>query len=153
MTKAVVTTNHGNFTILMEVEKAPITAGNFITLAKKGFYDGIVFHRIIKGFMIQGGDPKGNGTGGPGYSIKDEFHKDLKNNKYTISMANSGPDSGGSQFFINVNNNNFLDGKHAVFGNVIEGAEIVQKISEVQTGAQDRPVTPVTMQTVVIVEE
>lgn len=151
--KAVFKTNQGSFTIQLEMEKAPITAGNFVKLAESGFYNGLVFHRIIKNFMIQGGCPKGNGTGGPGYKIQDEFHPDLKNTTYTISMANAGPNTGGSQFFINVKNNNYLDGKHAVFGTVTEGTDLVMKISEVKTGFQDKPVDPVIMETVTIVEE
>jgi peptidylprolyl isomerase len=117
----------------------PITAGNFKKLVEKGFYDGVIFHRIIDGFMIQGGDPTGTGRGGPGYSIKDEFSPSSKNNRGTISMANAGPDTGGSQFFINLVDNNFLDGKHPAFGKVIEGMDVVDRIGKVKTGAMDRP--------------
>src|SRR3989344_6498005 len=103
--------------IIIELEPdMPITAGNFKSLVEKKFYDGVIFHRVIDGFMIQGGDPTGTGTGGPGYNIKDEFGKANRNNRGTISMANSGPNTGGSQFFINLVNNNFLDNKHPVFG-------------------------------------
>jgi peptidylprolyl isomerase len=100
----------------------PITSGNFIKLVKSGFYDGVIFHRVIDGFMIQGGDPKGNGMGGPGYTIKDEFTHagGNRNDRGTISMANAGPNTGGSQFFINLVNNNFLDTKHPAFGKVIK---------------------------------
>ena len=110
-----------------------------------GFYDGIIFHRVIDGFMIQGGDPQGTGIGGPGYTIKDEFtDNDLdKNNRGTISMANSGPDTGGSQFFINIVDNNFLDGKHSVFGKVIRGMDVVDEISKVEKDANDKPLEEV----------
>jgi peptidylprolyl isomerase len=123
----------------------PITTGNFKKLVGDGFYDGVIFHRIISGFMIQGGDPQGTGMGGPGYKIEDEFTHagGNKNNRGTISMANSGPNTGGSQFFINLVGNNFLDSKHPAFGEVIEGMDIVDKIAAVETGAGDRPVTEV----------
>jgi len=123
----------------------PITAGNFEKLVSEGFYDGVVFHRVIDNFMIQGGDPTGTGRGGPGYEIQDEFTKTEldKNNRGTISMANSGPNSGGSQFFINLVNNNYLDGKHPVFGKVVEGMDVVDKIAKVEKGAQDRPLEEV----------
>lgn len=153
MTKAKFTTSEGNFSINLDTEKAPITTGNFITLAKDKFYDGLIFHRVIKNFMIQGGCPKGNGTGGPGYKIKDEFHPDLRNTKYTISMANAGPNTGGSQFFINVRDNTYLDNKHAVFGTISEGEDIVMKISETQTSFGDKPVVDVKIETIEIVEE
>ena len=120
----------------------PITTGNFIKLVQSGFYNGIIFHRVIDGFMIQGGDPQGTGMGGPGYTIKDEFTHagGNKNNKGTISMANAGPNTGGSQFFINLVDNNFLDTKHPAFGEVIEEMDIVDKIGKTQTGMNDRPV-------------
>jgi len=153
MAKAIFTTTEGNFTISLDLEKAPITAGNFVKLAKDKFYDGLVFHRVIKNFMIQGGCPKGNGTGGPGYKIQDEFHPELRNTKFTISMANAGPNTGGSQFFINVRDNNYLDNKHAVFGSVSEGEDIVMKISEAQTSFGDRPVVDVKIQTIQIMDE
>ncbi|PIN88749.1 peptidylprolyl isomerase [Candidatus Pacearchaeota archaeon CG10_big_fil_rev_8_21_14_0_10_35_13] len=126
-------------------DEMPITAGNFKKLVEEGFYDGIIFHRVIDGFMIQGGDPRGTGGGGPGYSIKDEFtntDKD-KNDRGTISMANAGPNTGGSQFFINLVNNNFLDGRHPVFGKVVEGREVVDAIAKVQTDSNDRPIEEV----------
>ncbi|MBW2964620.1 peptidylprolyl isomerase, partial [Candidatus Woesearchaeota archaeon] len=115
MTKVRLETNMGNITIEMASDM-PITTGNFVKLVKQGYYDGIIFHRVIDGFMIQGGDPKGTGTGGPGYTIKDEFTDHNRNNRGTISMANAGPNTGGSQFFINLVNKNFLDSKHPVFG-------------------------------------
>lgn len=137
-------TNMGNITIALD-PAMPITAGNFETLVKKGYYDGVIFHRIIDGFMLQGGDPTGTGRGGPGYTIKDEFTNANQNNRGTISMANAGPNTGGSQFFINLVNNNFLDTKHPVFGRVIEGMDVVDKIAKVKTDANDRPVQNVTI--------
>ena len=119
----------------------PITTGNFEKLVKQGFYNGVIFHRVIDGFMIQGGDPTGTGMGGPGYTIKDEFtHKGgNKNNRGTISMANAGPNTGGSQFFINLADNNYLDDKHPAFGKVIEGMDVVDAIAKVKTDANNRP--------------
>jgi len=129
----------GNFTI--ELDPAmPVTAGNFEALVKKGYYDGVIFHRVIAGFMIQGGDPTGTGRGGPGYAIKDEFAPRNRNDRGTISMANAGPDTGGSQFFINLVDNNFLDSKHPVFGKVVEGMDVVDKIAATKTGPGDKPV-------------
>jgi len=123
----------------------PVTAGNFESLVKKGFYDGVIFHRIIDRFMIQGGDPTGTGTGGPGYVIKDEFTAANRNNRGTIAMANAGPNTGGSQFFINLVDNNYLDRNHPVFGEVTGGMDVVDKIGKVKTGRGDRPLTPVTI--------
>ena len=137
-------TNMGNITIALAPDM-PVTARNFESLVKKGYYDGVIFHRVINGFMIQGGDPTGTGSGGPGYVIKDEFTKSNRNDRGTISMANAGPNTGGSQFFINLVNNNFLDAKHPVFGKVVEGMEVVDKIAKVKTDANDRPVTNVTI--------
>jgi peptidylprolyl isomerase len=124
-------------------EDMPITAGNFKSLVEKGFYSGVIFHRVIDGFMIQGGDPTGTGAGGPGYNIKDEFTDHNKNARGTISMANAGPNTGGSQFFINLVDNNFLDSAHPAFGKVIEGMDVVDAIGKVQTDAYDRPVQEV----------
>jgi peptidylprolyl isomerase len=121
----------------------PVTAGNFETLVQKGYYNGVIFHRVIAGFMIQGGDPTGTGCGGPGYTIKDEFPPGNRNDRGTISMANAGPNTGGSQFFINLVNNNFLDGKHPAFGKVIEGMDVLDKIGKTKTGPGDRPVKEV----------
>ena len=139
-------TSMGSFKVELYDDKAPATAGNFETLVKRGFYDGLVFHRVMDGFMIQGGDPRGDGTGGPGYKIKDEFGPGLKHNSEGIvSMANSGPDTGGSQFFITLVPTPWLDGKHAIFGKVVEGMDVVRAIGKVQTDSSDRPLQPVTM--------
>ena len=143
-TKVKLETNYGDIVIEL-YSKMPITSGNFIKLVEKGFYDGVIFHRVIDEFMIQGGDPTGTGMGGPGYEIKDEFTRsDLDNNdRGTISMANAGPNTGGSQFFINLVDNNFLDGKHPVFGKVIQGMNVVDKIAKVETNSQDKPLKDV----------
>src|SRR3989338_2812574 len=135
-------TNYGDIVIEL-AEDMPITSGNFETLVEKGFYDGVIFHRVIDGFMMQGGDPTGTGTGGPGYEIKDEFSENNRNDRGTISMANAGPNTGGSQFFINLVDNNFLDTKHPVFGKVVEGMDVVDKIAKVQTDANDKPLQEV----------
>ena len=149
---AVFETSMGTFKVELFEDKAPRTAQNFISLVNKGFYNGLIFHRVIDGFMIQGGDPKGNGTGGPGYVIPDEFHKDLKHTGAGIlSMANAGPNSGGSQFFITLDAAPWLDGKHAIFGKVVEGLDVVKAIGKVKTGAQDRPQTDVVMKKITIV--
>ena len=124
-------------------ENMPITAGNFKKLVYEGYYDGVIFHRVIDGFMIQGGDPTGTGRGGPGYAIDDEFTDNNKNDRGTISMANAGPNTGGSQFFINTVNNNFLDTKHPVFGKVVEGMDVVDAISKVEVDASDMPLEEV----------
>jgi peptidylprolyl isomerase len=143
-TKVKLETNQGDIVIHLYSDM-PITSGNFKKLVEQGFYDGVIFHRIIDGFMIQGGDPTGTGMGGPGYNIEDEFTHagGNKNNKYTISMANAGPNTGGSQFFINLVDNNFLDTKHPAFGKVIEGMDVVDKIAKVETNAKDKPVEDV----------
>lgn len=125
---------------------APNTVNNFISLVKKGYYDGVIFHRVIQGFMIQGGDPQGSGMGGPGYSIKGEFSangfkNDLKHDRGVISMARTQvPDSAGSQFFIMHKNSPHLDGQYASFGKVVSGLEVVDEIATCKTGAQDRPI-------------
>lgn len=137
-------TNKGNFKIELFEDKTPITTKNFIKLANDGFYNGCIFHRVIPNFMIQGGCPEGTGRGGPGYTIKDEFHPDLKHHvKGTLSMANAGPNTGGSQFFITVVPTPWLDGHHTVFGKVIEGMAIVDAISKVETGRNDKPIQDV----------
>ena len=137
--KVLLKTTMGDITIKL-YDNMPITTGNFEKLVKEEFYDGTIFHRVIKDFMIQGGDPKGTGMGGPGYNIKDEFTDNNKNNKGTISMANAGPNTGGSQFFINLVNNNFLDTKHPVFGEVIQGMDVVEKIGNIEKDSNDRPI-------------
>ncbi len=137
---------------------APITVANFVSLIQKGFYNGLIFHRVIPGFMIQGGDPEGKGTGGPGYRIKGEFlgnsvYNDLKHTRGVISMARSGhPDSAGSQFFIMHKDSSHLDGQYAAFGKVLTGLEEVDRIAAVSTGSQDKPkenqvMTSVTVET------
>lgn len=137
-------TNKGDIVIQLYSDM-PITSGNFEKLVREGFYDGIIFHRIIDGFMIQGGDPTGTGMGGPGYKIKDEFtHKGgNKNIRGTISMANAGPNTGGSQFFINLVDNNFLDSKHPAFGEVIDGMDVVDVIAKAPKDRSDRPLSEI----------
>ena len=133
-------TTEGTFKAELFEDKAPITTKNFIDLAEKGFYNGTIFHRVIDGFMIQGGDPTGTGRGGPGYTIKDEFHPELKHTTPgLLSMANAGPNTGGSQFFVTLAATSWLDNKHAIFGKVTEGFDIVQKIGSTRTGPGDRP--------------
>jgi cyclophilin family peptidyl-prolyl cis-trans isomerase len=133
-------------------KEAPATVSNFVTLVKNGFYNGLRFHRVIPGFMVQTGCPQGVGTGGPGYSFDDEFHASLKHSKPGIlSMANSGPNTNGSQFFITVAPTPHLDNKHSVFGEVVKGMDVVTRISGVPTGARDAPATPVTIQRIEIV--
>jgi len=140
--KVLLKTNMGEITIEL-YDDMPITAGNFRKLVEKGFYDGTIFHRVIDGFMIQGGDPTGTGRGGPGYVIKDELSPNNRNDRGTVSMANAGPNTGGSQFFINLVDNNYLDRAHPVFGKVVAGMEVVDAIGRVKTGAMDRPVKEV----------
>lgn len=127
---ATIVTEKGTIKFELYETEAPITTKNFIELAQKGFYDGLTFHRVIRGFMIQGGDPKGDGRGGPGYMIQDEFSPKLKHTKGAVSMANAGPNTGGSQFFITEAPQPHLDGKHSVFGQVIEGQDVVEKIEQ-----------------------
>ncbi len=144
-TKVTLETNHGDIVIEL-YDDMPITTGNFKSLVEKGTYNGVIFHRIIDGFMIQGGDPTGTGMGDPNIpNIKDEFtHTGGNRNKRgTISMANAGPNTGSSQFFINLQDNSFLDTKHPAFGKVIQGMDIVDKIAKVQTNAQDKPLEDV----------
>ncbi len=137
-------TTLGDIRIELFADRAPKTVANFVTLTKKGFYNGVTFHRVIPGFMIQGGDPKGDGTGGPGYEIPDEFHPTLRHDgPGVLSMANAGPNTGGSQFFITLAATSWLDGKHAVFGRVRGGQDVVEKIAGVARDGRDRPRTPV----------
>ena len=140
--KILLNTSMGNIVIQL-YDDMPVTTGNFEKLVEKGFYNGLIFHRVIDGFMIQGGDPEGTGMGGPGYTIEDEFTDHNRNDRGTISMANAGPNTGGSQFFINLVDNNFLDEKHPAFGKVIEGMNVVDAIGKVMTDANDRPLTEV----------
>ncbi len=158
VTNVTIKTSMGDVGLALFAEKAPITSANFIKLAGEHFYDGIKFHRVIDGFMIQAGDPNTKddskmelwGTGGPGYAIADEFGVGLSNVRGTIAMANSGPNTGGSQFFINVADNTFLDGLHPVFGKVTSGMDVVDAISKVQRDAQDRPLTPITITEIIV---
>lgn len=157
---ATFTTTRGEFTIEFFGAEAPNTVANFIKLVKAGFYDGIKFHRVIEGFMIQGGDPLTKddamkprwGTGGPGYTFADEITPDNHNLTGTISMANAGPNTNGSQFFINCNDNTFLDPKHTVFGRVSKGMEVVKDIELVPVDGRDCPVEPVVIEKITIAE-
>ena len=148
--------NGGVMTVELYPETAPNTGANFISLVEKGFYNGTIFHRVIPGFMIQGGDPEGTGMGGPGYRIKGEFtanrfQNDLKHTKGVISMARSGhPDSAGSQFFIMVDDAPHLDGQYASFGKVIEGIEVADQIVSVATNYSDRPLEEQRMRSVTV---
>ena len=159
-------TNEGSFTVRLFEDEAPLTVGNFIGLADgtkewtdprtnkkvtQPYYDGIVFHRVIEGFMIQGGDPLGQGIGGPGYKFADEFHPGCRHNKAGIlSMANSGPNTNGGQFFITLGATPHLDNRHSVFGEVVSGMDIVRRIGSTPTGRQDRPVKDIVIQSVTI---
>ena len=143
---AVIETNMGTMEFELFDEKAPITSKNFADLALDDFFDGIIFHRIIREFMIQGGDPTGTGRGGPGYTIDDEFHPDLKHDsKGILSMANAGPNTGGSQFFITLAPTPHLDNRHAVFGKLISGEDVLDEIGAVPTGPNDKPINEVKM--------
>jgi len=154
-TYAKIETNYGDMVVKLETDKAPITTQNFMKLADSGFYNGLIFHRVIPDFMIQGGCPKGTGTGGPGYNIKDEFHPQLRHSKGALSMANAGPNTGGSQFFIvtKEGGTHWLDNHHSVFGFIVQGQEVADKIQAVPKGANDRPITPVQMKKVTIFQQ
>jgi peptidyl-prolyl cis-trans isomerase A (cyclophilin A) len=149
-------TTEGNFKVKLHADKVPNTVENFVSLAEgtktgKPFYDGTIFHRVIPDFMVQGGDPEGTGRGGPGYKFADEFHPSLKHTKPGIlSMANAGPNTNGSQFFITVAPTTWLDNKHSVFGEVVEGYPVVEKISKMARGAQDRPLKEIRINSVKI---
>lgn len=160
-TIATLETSQGTIVIELDTANTPNTAANFAKLAKAGFYDGTRFHRVISGFMIQGGDPLSKddemmarwGTGGPGYQFADELKPTNRNVRGSISMANAGPNTNGSQFFINLVDNDFLDTKHTVFGRVTSGMEVVDAIAGTVTGPQDRPMTPITITKVTIEEK
>ena len=155
-TYAAFDTTEGKFKAKLFADKAPNTVNNFVSLADgsktgKHFYDGTTFHRVIPDFMIQGGCPEGTGRGGPGYKFADEFHPSLKHHKHGfLSMANAGPNTNGSQFFVTVAATPWLDDKHSIFGEVVEGYDVVEKISKVPRGAQDRPVKEVKIISVTI---
>lgn len=137
---AIFDTNKGTFKVRLYGSKAPITVKNFEYLVQQGFYNNLTFHRVIDGFMIQGGDPNGNGTGGPGYEIPDEVTKDLHFNKMgVLAMANRGPNTGGSQFFITLAPTDWLENKHTIFGEVVQGMDVVQAIGRVKTNRQNQP--------------
>ena len=163
---ATLQTNQGRVVIRLFPDHAPKTVRNFVELAEGGkewtdprtgrattskLYDGTIFHRVIPDFMIQGGDPLGNGTGGPGYKFGDEIHPDLRFDRpYLLAMANAGPGTNGSQFFITVAATPWLNGKHTIFGEVIEGADVVDAISRLKTGSQDRPAEDVIVESVTV---
>ena len=162
-------TSQGNFTIRLFDEEAPNTVANFIGLAEgtkewtdpktnekvmRPYYDGGIFHRVIDGFMIQGGDPLGQGIGGPGYNFADEFHPRLRHSKEgMLSMANRGPNTNGGQFFITLGPTPHLDDRHSIFGEVVKGMDVVRIIGRARTGERDRPVTPIVIETVKITRE
>ena len=151
--------DYGEIKLELQYGVSQNTAANFVELARKGFYNGLTFHRVIRGFMIQGGDPKGNGMGGPGYSIKGEFRQNgvnntLKHERGVISMARTyDPNSAGSQFFIMHKDAPHLDGAYASFGKVIEGIEVVDLITKVRTSPSDRPLTPVVIEKIEVIDE
>jgi peptidyl-prolyl cis-trans isomerase A (cyclophilin A) len=148
-TYAVMQTTRGDMVLELYADRVPNTVRNFVHLSTTGFYDDVIFHRIIEEFMVQGGDPEGTGRGGPGYRFADEFHQDLRHESAGIlSMANAGPNTNGSQFFITLVPTPHLDGRHAVFGKVTEGMDVLQDIGTVETNAQDRPVEPIKIETV-----
>ncbi len=152
MTNATLQTNHGAIEIELYGGDAPKTVENFVKLSRDGFYDGVVFHRVIPDFMIQGGDPTGTGSGGPGYQFEDEFN-DRKVERGALAMANAGPNTNGSQFFIvTAEACPWLDGKHTVFGRVTSGMDVVDAISQLDTDARDRPRDDVTIDSVAFAE-
>ena len=155
MTQATLHTSKGDIVIELFPDHAPKTVANFVKLANENFYNGTVFHRVIAGFMIQGGCPQGTGTGGPGYKFDDEFHGDLQFDKpYLLAMANAGPNTNGSQFFITAAPTTWLNRKHSIFGEVKDAASqaIVDAMETVKTGAGDRPLEPITVNSVTITE-
>ncbi len=152
--KAVIATNHGDVTVHLFPEQAPNTVNNFVFLAREGYYDGVIFHRVIKGFMIQGGDPTGTGTGGPGYKFADELDASRSHGykKGTVAMANAGPNTNGSQFFI-MHTDYGLPPQYSVFGTTIDGLDVVDAIATTATGRGDRPVDDVVITSVTVTEE
>jgi cyclophilin family peptidyl-prolyl cis-trans isomerase len=153
MTSATLQTNHGAIEIELYDDDAPTTVGHFLELARDGFYDGVIFHRVIPDFMIQGGDPTGTGSGGPGYQFEDEFNQH-KIERGALAMANAGPNTNGSQFFIvTADACPWLDGKHTVFGRVTGGMDVVEAIEATPTGAQDRPVDEVRIESVAVTDD
>jgi len=150
MSAATMHTNHGTIEVELFDDDAPKTVDNFVKLARDGFYDGVIFHRVIPDFMIQGGDPTGTGRGGPGYTFEDEFN-DNKVVRGALAMANAGPNTNGSQFFIvTTEAAPWLDGKHTVFGRVTSGQDVADAISNVDRDGRDRPLEPVVIESVVI---
>ena len=150
MSQALMTTSEGPITIELFDEDAPKTVANFKKLAGEGFYDGLIFHRVIKDFMVQGGCPQGTGTGGPGYTFEDEFNQ-RKVVRGALAMANAGPDTNGSQFFIvTIGEAPWLDGKHTVFGRVVEGMDVVDTIEGKPTDARDKPVDDARIESVTL---
>ena len=151
--RAVLDTTKGRIVIELREDAAPKTVANFIKLAKSGFYNGVIFHRVIPGFMVQTGDPTGTGRGGPGYTFEDEFSPSLHHDAAgVVSMANAGPNTNGSQFFITLAPTPGLDGKHAIFGRVVEGQGVVDDIAAAPRNAQDRPLADIAMTTISIEE-
>jgi cyclophilin family peptidyl-prolyl cis-trans isomerase len=149
---ATLQTNHGTIEVELYPDEAPKTVANFVKLAQDGFYDGLIFHRVIPDFMIQGGDPTGTGRGGPGYQFEDEFNPH-KVDRGALAMANAGPNTNGSQFFIvTLESAPWLDGKHTVFGRVTSGMDVVDRISQVDRDPNDRPRKPVTIERVELVD-
>jgi cyclophilin family peptidyl-prolyl cis-trans isomerase len=144
-------TNHGDISIDFDAAKSPLTVNNFVFLARDGFYDGVIFHRVISGFMIQGGDPTGTGMGGPGYRFRDELEGSGRYERGTVAMANAGPNTNGSQFFI-CHDDVGLPHSYTIFGKVTSGMEAVDSIASTQTGAQDRPAEDCVINSVTITE-
>ena len=153
-TVARITTSMGQMLVELHATQTPNTVANFVHLATKGFYDGLAFHRVISGFMVQAGCPRGNGTGGPGWSIADEFVDGLAHDaEGVLSMANAGPNTNGSQFFITLDATPWLNGKHTVFGKVRDGLDVLVSIGAVKTDSRDRPIKPVVIQSVEILRD
>ncbi|NLW49613.1 MAG: peptidylprolyl isomerase [Candidatus Brocadiaceae bacterium] len=147
-------TSMGAIVLRLEEARAPNTVANFVHLASSGFYDGVIFHRVVRGFVIQGGCPEGSGRGGPGWRIADEFHPQLRHLRVgVLSMANSGPNTGGSQFFITLAPTPHLDRRHAVFGQVVDGFDVLEAIGALGVGANDRPLQPPTIERIVLTRD